>query len=197
MIYMPPNASVVELPLRPYSDRCFGYMAIVLGLDYWMVPQVSSFIKGNYTMDENTADIITRLVVRILHKHLAPSVNSVHNEDTGSIIEPSKKGIVLTVRYINIRHLFYKMVFIYQPFKLSDDARTFDQQEIQSIEKLFDISIIIASLGALQLIRPHDTCSAPQDIAPYVSNKMLSKDHLRAYAAMKIYTEHYPTNSKV
>jgi hypothetical protein len=40
MIFAPTNVSVVEFPLNPVIDRAYGYMAMALGMDYWLVPQV-------------------------------------------------------------------------------------------------------------------------------------------------------------
>ncbi len=34
------DASVMEFAMDPHVDRCYGYMAMSLGLDYWLIPQV-------------------------------------------------------------------------------------------------------------------------------------------------------------
>ncbi len=36
----PGNVSVVEFPMEPHCNRCFGYLAMALGIDYWVVPEV-------------------------------------------------------------------------------------------------------------------------------------------------------------
>ena len=60
------NATVVELALKPHVDRCFGYIAMALGLDYWLVPQLSSFYYGNYTATQENVDAVIRLVRHVL-----------------------------------------------------------------------------------------------------------------------------------
>ena len=65
MLFAPRNASVVEFGLKPHVDRCFGHMALALGLDYWLVPQVSAFIFANYTLNEDSVDAVMRLLRHI------------------------------------------------------------------------------------------------------------------------------------
>ena len=66
MLFMPQNSSVIEFPLRPHIDRCFGYMAMSLGLDYWLVPQVTSILFERYTMDQEKAKAVVRLLRHLL-----------------------------------------------------------------------------------------------------------------------------------
>jgi hypothetical protein len=50
MIFADPDrCQVVELPMRPHVNRCFGYMAQALGLGYWVVPEFRSYYHTTYT----------------------------------------------------------------------------------------------------------------------------------------------------
>ena len=40
MVFAPRSASVIEFSVNPHCNRCFGYMAMALDFDYWIVPQV-------------------------------------------------------------------------------------------------------------------------------------------------------------
>ena len=66
MLFAPPSASVIELPLRPHVDRCYGFVALALGLDYWLLPEVHSFYHLNYTVTIESARSIVSLVSQIL-----------------------------------------------------------------------------------------------------------------------------------
>ena len=57
---------MIEFPLDPHVDRCYGYMAMALGQDYWLVPQVSAFYHLSYKMDQSKADAVVRLVKHVL-----------------------------------------------------------------------------------------------------------------------------------
>ena len=49
MIFADPDrCQVVELPMRPHVNRCFGYMAQALGLGYWVVPEFRSYYHTTY-----------------------------------------------------------------------------------------------------------------------------------------------------
>ncbi len=50
MLFVPPNATIIEFALRPTNVRCFGHMAMALGLDYWIVPQVWSEYITDYPL---------------------------------------------------------------------------------------------------------------------------------------------------
>ena len=66
MLFASINTTIIEFPLRPHVDRCYGHMAHALGFDYWVVPQVSTFYHTTYIMDEEKADITLRLVRHLL-----------------------------------------------------------------------------------------------------------------------------------
>ena len=64
MVFAPRNASVIEFPLLPNSNRCFGYMAMALGLDYWVVPELWSFYHLRY---DATAERVAAAVGTLKH----------------------------------------------------------------------------------------------------------------------------------
>ena len=66
MIFSPADATVIEFPLQPHVDRCYGYMAMALGLDYWIVPEISAFYLGQYEMNAERAELVVTLVRHIL-----------------------------------------------------------------------------------------------------------------------------------
>ena len=66
LVFMPSNATIIELPMKPHVDRCFGQMAYALGLDYWVVPQVSTFYVHAYKMDQDKAGYVARLLRHVL-----------------------------------------------------------------------------------------------------------------------------------
>ncbi len=40
IMFAPDDVSVVEFPMKPHCNRCFGYLAAAFGFDYWVVPEV-------------------------------------------------------------------------------------------------------------------------------------------------------------
>jgi hypothetical protein len=68
MIFAPRNATIIEFAMSPHVDRCYGYMAVALGMEYWLVPQVSAFYHLNYTMDSSKADAVVRLLQHVLQR---------------------------------------------------------------------------------------------------------------------------------
>ena len=71
---------MIEFPLDPHVDRCYGYMAMALGQDYWLVPQVSAFYHLSYKMDQSKADAVVRLVQHVMKKRSAAST-PVHRDE--------------------------------------------------------------------------------------------------------------------
>ena len=69
MIYAPSDAAVVEFGLSPQIDRCFGHMAVALGLQYWLVPQVTTNLFNAYLMDEGRAGHVVSLVRHIIERN--------------------------------------------------------------------------------------------------------------------------------
>ena len=66
MLFAPRDASVIEFPTVPNLNRCFGYMARALGLDYWMVPQVRARFAAKYEFNSENVAAVVRLVRHIL-----------------------------------------------------------------------------------------------------------------------------------
>jgi hypothetical protein len=66
MLFAPQNVSVVEFSMKPHCNRCFGYTAMALGIDYWLVPQVSCFYHLRYEMTEEKAQAVVRLLRHLL-----------------------------------------------------------------------------------------------------------------------------------
>ena len=66
MLFVPPSSSIIELPLRPHVDRCYGFVALALGLDYWLLPEVHSAYHLNYTMTAENAHTIVSLVLQLI-----------------------------------------------------------------------------------------------------------------------------------
>ena len=66
MLFAPRNASVIEFPLNPHHNRCFGFMAMALDLDYWVVPQVSTSYMQHYTMTDDRAEHVVTLVQHLI-----------------------------------------------------------------------------------------------------------------------------------
>ncbi len=52
--------------MKPHVDRCYGYMAMALAMDYWVVPQVSAYYHGDYAMDVDKAEAVKRLLRHVL-----------------------------------------------------------------------------------------------------------------------------------
>ena len=81
MLFAPQNASVIEFGLNPHIDRCFGYMAMALGLDYWVLPQISTHLYLRYTMDEGKAEAAVRLVRHLERKGLIDHSNDENHDE--------------------------------------------------------------------------------------------------------------------
>ena len=77
MLFAPRNATIIEFPLKPHTDRCYGYMALALGHSYWLVPQITSHMFSNYVMDE----VKVGLVVRLLRHVIDSKGNELHWSD--------------------------------------------------------------------------------------------------------------------
>ena len=66
MIFAPQNATVIEFGLQPHIDRSYGYMAMALGLDYWVLPQISTHLYLRYKVDSGSVAAAVRLVRHVL-----------------------------------------------------------------------------------------------------------------------------------
>ena len=66
MIFARDNATIVEFALRPQVNRAFGHMAMALGHEYWMVPQVAAFHTGGYSFGEDEVKAVIRLLRHLI-----------------------------------------------------------------------------------------------------------------------------------
>eukprot|EP00039_Didymoeca_costata_P026694 m.16421 g.16421 ORF g.16421 m.16421 type:complete len:782 (+) comp5696_c0_seq2:137-2482(+) len=79
MIYAPDDASIIEFPMKPQCNRCFGFVAMALELDYWVVPEVSAFYHLKYTMTKEKAKTVMDTVIAVAkEKNIKPEEN--HDE---------------------------------------------------------------------------------------------------------------------
>ena len=68
MIFAPFNATVIEFGLQPQVDRCFGHMAMALGLEYWLFPQMSTHLYLKYKADDNNVAALMKLLRYVLER---------------------------------------------------------------------------------------------------------------------------------
>eukprot|EP00038_Savillea_parva_P027749 m.61258 g.61258 ORF g.61258 m.61258 type:complete len:795 (+) comp8013_c1_seq1:131-2515(+) len=66
MVYAPDNATVIEFPMSPQCNRCFGYMATALQQDYWIVPEVSTFYHLKYKMTRSKMKAVLNVLKAVL-----------------------------------------------------------------------------------------------------------------------------------
>ena len=66
LIFAPRNASVIEFAMKPHCNRCFGYMAAALDMDYWLVPQLHATYRTSYTLDPGKIAAVLRVVAHVL-----------------------------------------------------------------------------------------------------------------------------------
>ena len=61
MLFAPPTAALLEFEHTPHVDRVIGAIAVALGLDYWLVPQLAASFRGEYVVDNSSAAAVVRL----------------------------------------------------------------------------------------------------------------------------------------
>jgi len=66
MVFAQDNVSVVEFPMAPQANRCFGYIAATFQIDYWIVPEVTCFYHLKYTMTKKKAIATLKVIRKIL-----------------------------------------------------------------------------------------------------------------------------------
>ncbi len=66
MLFAPPDVSVIEFAMKPHCNRCFGYMAMALDIDYWLVPQINSFYFLKYEPDQEAMDAAARVLRHVI-----------------------------------------------------------------------------------------------------------------------------------
>eukprot|EP00055_Hartaetosiga_balthica_P005860 m.17797 g.17797 ORF g.17797 m.17797 type:complete len:783 (-) comp4839_c0_seq1:248-2596(-) len=57
------NAHIYEFTLKPHCNRCFGYIATVLGFEYTPITEIETFYHEQYTMTRRAAKRIANQVV--------------------------------------------------------------------------------------------------------------------------------------
>lgn len=54
--------------MAPHCNRCFGYLAMALEMDYWVVPELSCFYHLKYTATELAAEAVANTLKHILRE---------------------------------------------------------------------------------------------------------------------------------
>jgi hypothetical protein len=65
MLFLREHSDVIELPLSPHIDRCYGTLATMLGHHYWVLPEIASHLTLNYTITTSSAAALVALVRHI------------------------------------------------------------------------------------------------------------------------------------
>ena len=73
ILFAPRGASVVELYMDPNCNRVYGFMSMVLGLDYWVLPQVSTHFFGDYMMDKTNVGAAVRFATIVAQTYVCSS----------------------------------------------------------------------------------------------------------------------------
>eukprot|EP01124_Arcella_intermedia_P030060 TRINITY_DN6492_c0_g1_i1.p1 TRINITY_DN6492_c0_g1~~TRINITY_DN6492_c0_g1_i1.p1 ORF type:complete len:641 (+),score=156.36 TRINITY_DN6492_c0_g1_i1:44-1966(+) len=69
MLWSRPGTSVIQFPMNPNTDNCFGYLAMALDIDYWIVPQINSYYYGQFNaLDQLGIRAITNVLQTILKR---------------------------------------------------------------------------------------------------------------------------------
>lgn len=59
MLFMSPKTAVVEFPTSAYHPQ-FKHLAACIDIDYWVVPSITAFIEGFYSLDDaKVADVLS------------------------------------------------------------------------------------------------------------------------------------------
>lgn len=66
MLWAPNDVSIVEFPMTPNCDVCYGYMAMALSMDFWVVPEVTTFYHLKYQMTEKKSQATLAVVKEII-----------------------------------------------------------------------------------------------------------------------------------
>ena len=66
MIYAQPGTTIIEFPMHPHVNRCYGYMAMALGFDYWLVPSIVARYYGKFAMTKEKADLVTQTLRHVI-----------------------------------------------------------------------------------------------------------------------------------
>ena len=66
MLFAGRDVSVIEFAMKPHCNRCFGYMAMALDMDYWLVPQLWSNYHLNYALDDEKIAATVRVLRHVI-----------------------------------------------------------------------------------------------------------------------------------
>ena len=81
MLFAGRDVSVIEFPMKPHCNRCFGYMAMALDIDYWLVPQVHTFYHGTFTLDQGRVQSVIDVLRHVLERRGDAHLIRVHVPD--------------------------------------------------------------------------------------------------------------------
>lgn len=94
-----PKATVMEMPLTPQCNRCFGYLATALGNEYLAVPQVTTFYHLKYSMTRSKAEVVLQAVLDELKRKgletwigVAPEVDADSDDEHDEAAEQDEDG---------------------------------------------------------------------------------------------------------
>jgi len=68
MIWSHEQTSIVMFPMKPNSDNCYGYMSVALNMDFWLIPQITSYYYGNYRLDDKGVAAVKEVIEILLKK---------------------------------------------------------------------------------------------------------------------------------
>jgi hypothetical protein len=55
-------------------------MAVALGLDYWLLPQINSTYQGNYTVNQENIQFFSKLLVHVINDQSLQSLLKRHED---------------------------------------------------------------------------------------------------------------------
>ena len=85
MLLSPLNVSVIEFALTPHCNRCFGYIAAAFDIDYWLVPQITTYYHQAYSLDQEGVDAAIRLLEHVIRKKGLESLLTASKRDKADI----------------------------------------------------------------------------------------------------------------
>ena len=68
MLFSGPDVSIIEFAMKPHCNRCFGYMAMALDIDYWLVPQVHANYHLKYHLDDENIAAAVRVLRHVIEQ---------------------------------------------------------------------------------------------------------------------------------
>ena len=65
-MFIPRGGAIIEFAITPMANRSYGWLAMVMGHDYWHVPQISSNYLLKYTVDDELIQLAVRLLKHVI-----------------------------------------------------------------------------------------------------------------------------------